>query len=110
MSSVLDLAKWDAALLEGRVLREDLLVQMWTPVVLNDGTERPYGFGWSLDPTNGQPTVSHGGALPGYVTHIMRLTDSQLTVIVLTNCDCTEGLPDIARRIASFFEPSVDRL
>lgn len=105
MSSVLDMAKWDAALLAGRVLPRDLLAQMWTPVVLSDGTEYPYGFGWRLNPTNGEATVSHGSRLPGYRTYIMRLMDSQLTVITLTNCDCTRGLPGIAERIASFYDP-----
>ncbi len=105
MSSVLDMAKWDAALLAGRVLPYDLLAQMWTPVVLNDGTEYPYGFGWRLNPTNGEATVSHGSRLPGFRTYIMRVMDSQLTVIVLTNCDCTQGLPGIAQHIASFYDP-----
>ena len=105
MSSVLDLAKWDAALLAGRVLPHDLLAQMWTPVVLNDGTEYPYGFGWELNATSGQATVGHGGVLPGYRTYMMRVMDSQLTVITLTNCDCTLGLPGIAERIASFYDP-----
>ncbi len=106
MSSVLDLAKWDAALLAGRVLPHDLLAQMWTPVVLNDGTEYPYGFGWELNATSGQATVGHGGVLPGYRTYMMRVMDSQLTVITLSNCDCTRGLPGIAQHIASFYDVS----
>ncbi len=105
MSSVLDMAKWDAALLTEQVLPSELLAQMWTPVVLGDGTEYPYGFGWRLNPTNGEATVSHGSRLPGFRTYIMRVMDSQLTVIVLTNCDCTQGLPGIAQHIASSYDP-----
>jgi len=75
MSSVIDMAKWDAALLTEQVLPRKLLEQMWTPVVLHDGTEYPYGFVWDLSPTNGKATVSHGGGLPGYRTYIMRVMD-----------------------------------
>ncbi len=87
MSSVLDMAKWDLALRSEQVLPRELLEQMWAPTVLNDGTEYAYGFGWELSPTNGQTTVSHGGGLPGYISYIMRVVDSELTVITLTNCD-----------------------
>jgi CubicO group peptidase (beta-lactamase class C family) len=105
MSSVLDMAKWDAALLTAQVLPHDLLSQMWTPVVLRDGSEYPYGFGWELSQTNGRVTVVHGGSLPGFRTYMMRVMDSRLTVIALTNCDCTRELPAIAARIASFYDP-----
>ncbi len=102
MSSVLDMAKWDAALLTGQVLPRELLVQMWTPVVLGDGTEYPYGFGWELDPANGKAAVSHGGILPGFRTYLIRIMDGQLTVITLTNCDCTRALRSITEQIVSF--------
>ena len=105
ISSVLDMAKWDAALRTEKVLPRELLEQMWTPVILSDGTKYPYGFGWELESTNGKATVSHGGSLPGYRTDIMRFTDSRLTVITLTNCDCTSGLRTITERIASFYDP-----
>jgi hypothetical protein len=35
----------------------------------------------------------------------MRIMDGQLTVITLTNCDCTRGLRGIAEQIASFYDP-----
>ncbi len=100
------MAKWDAALLTEQVLPRELLAQMWTPVVLSDGTEYPYGFGWQLEPMDGKATVFHGGGLPGFSTYIMRIMDSQLTVITLSNCDCTRGLPGIAQHIASFYDVS----
>lgn len=37
--------KWNAALDSAALLSRELLEEMWTPVVLNDGTTRPYGFG-----------------------------------------------------------------
>ncbi len=73
-------------------------------MVLGDGTDYPYGFGWELDPKDGKTAVSHGGALPGFRTYIMRVMDGQTTVVALTNCDCISGLPGIVERIASFYD------
>ncbi|MCG8462206.1 MAG: beta-lactamase family protein, partial [Holophagales bacterium] len=108
ISSVLDMARWDVALRTGKVLSSELLQEMWTPVVLSNGATYPYGLGWRLKPMNGQATVSHGGGVPGFITYFLRILDSGLTVITLTNCDCTDRLPDIARRIASFYDPMLE--
>ena len=106
MSSVLDLAKWDAALYSEILLKKSSLEQMWTPVKLNDGTTHPYGFGWLLNDTHGHKTISHGGGLPGFVTYIGRFVDDGLTVIVLTNCEDSDP-QRIAQRVAGFFVPSL---
>ena len=47
--TILDLAKWDAALYTDRPLKQPSLAQMWTPVKLDDGTRKAYGFGWHTD-------------------------------------------------------------
>ena len=41
LSTVLDLAKWEAALLTDRILTGSTKTEMWTPVVLNDGGKFP---------------------------------------------------------------------
>src|SRR4029078_635378 len=48
--SILDLAKWDAALYTEKLLKRSSLEQMWTPAKLNDGQPNPghYGFGWEI--------------------------------------------------------------
>lgn len=45
LSTVMDLAKWDAALSTGKILKQSSLDQMWTPAKLNSGATNPYGFG-----------------------------------------------------------------
>lgn len=92
-STVEDLAKWDAALRAGKLLKPSSFELMWTPAKLNDGREAvmfsdPYGFGWTLGEVRGHPTVEHGGASG---THILRFRDDGLTVIVLTNLDVPSG-------------------
>jgi hypothetical protein len=87
LSTVLDLAKWDAALYTDRVLKKSVRDQMWTPVKLNNGTTYDYGFGWELGVAGGHRQVSHGGSLPGFRAAISRFVDDKLTVVVLTNSE-----------------------
>jgi D-alanyl-D-alanine carboxypeptidase len=92
LSTVLDLAKWEAALLGDRVLKAPVKKEMWTPVTLNDGRTFPYGFGWQLDdwpadsrvPT-GVPMIRHGGSMNGFRAGYARWPSQRLAVIVLTN-------------------------
>ncbi len=106
--TVLDLAKWDAALLGERLLSRASLEQMWTPVTLSDGTTHGYGFGWSIGAVNGHRLVEHGGGWQGFLTHIVRLLDDRLTVIVLTNLASRETQPgQIAHRIAAIYLPAL---
>lgn len=87
LSTVLDLAKWDAALYSDQLFKPATREQMWTPVKLNSGAAHPYGFGWELDAVNGHKRVHHGGSLPGFRAMLARYPDDKLTVIVLTNAD-----------------------
>jgi CubicO group peptidase (beta-lactamase class C family) len=90
LSSVLDLAKWDAALYADRPLTVTTREQMWTPGKLNSGASHTYGFGWEVDTIGGHKRVSHSGSLTGFRATISRYLDDKLTVIVLTN----SGLAD----------------
>jgi CubicO group peptidase (beta-lactamase class C family) len=83
--TVSDLAKWDAALYTERLIKKASLDLMWTPVKLNDGKTRDYGFGWSFASINGHRIIEHGGAWQGFTTFIARYVDDKLTIIVLTN-------------------------
>lgn len=93
LSTALDLAKWEAALLTDRILKEATKKEMWTPVTLNDGKKYPYGFGWQLDdfppgPTpSGIPMIRHGGSLSGFRAYYCRWPKHRITVIVLTNLE-----------------------
>ena len=47
-SSIDDLAKWDAALYDGRLLRPSSLQAAFTPATRTDDAEVEYGFGWRI--------------------------------------------------------------
>lgn len=102
LSTVLDLAKWDAALYGDAILTSAMKEQMWTPVTLNDGTVGAYGFGWGIGNSKGHRLIWHSGGRPGTSTAIARYVDDELTVIVLANQD-NSRVSEIANRIAGFY-------
>ena len=69
--TVLDLARWDAALYSERLVKKASLDEMWSPVRLNDGQSAEYGFGWGLGAVNGHRFAEHGGAWQGFRTEIL---------------------------------------
>jgi CubicO group peptidase (beta-lactamase class C family) len=85
--SILDLAKWDAALYTGRLLNKASLAQMWTVTKLRNGQPNSghYGFGWFIETKGGHQVVEHEGQWQGFETQISRYVDDGITVVVLTN-------------------------
>lgn len=106
LSTVLDLAKWDAVLYSDRILNASIRQQMWTPVKLKDGTLKPYGFGWYSDLWQGHKRVHHGGSLPGFQSDFERFVDDELTVIVLFNSSSGD-VQKIALNVAGLYEPAL---
>lgn len=106
LSTVEDLAKWDAELNSETVLTASSREQMWSPVKLNDGTTYPYGFGWFVDVVQHHRRIHHDGALPGFKSDIERYPDDKLTVIVLANSG-TANAEKIATHVAGLYVPAV---
>jgi CubicO group peptidase (beta-lactamase class C family) len=104
--TVLDLAKWDAALYTEKLLKQSHLNEMWTPVKLANGRTEPYGFGWFLHNANGHRVIEHSGAWQGFHAHISRYIDDKLTVIVLANL-ARAGTNEIANGIAAIEIPAL---
>ncbi|MBP1765999.1 MAG: beta-lactamase [Candidatus Aminicenantes bacterium] len=106
--TVLDLAKWDAALYTEKLIKRTSLDQMWTPVKLNDGKTYPYGFGWRVAEMNGHRLIEHGGSWQGFTTGISRYVDDKLTVVALTNLDSRHSRPDdIIHGVAGIYIPAL---
>jgi len=102
--SILDLAKWDAALYTDKLLKRSSLQQMWTIAALRDGKPNSghYGFGWFIESANGHAVVEHEGQWQGFETQISRYVDDGLTVVVLTNLGSAEP-QRIARKVAEIY-------
>jgi D-alanyl-D-alanine carboxypeptidase len=86
-STVLDLAKWDAALYRDDVLTRASREAMWAPTKLTDGATSWYGLGWFVGSRLGRRWAGHGGNVNGFSAVITRFLDDSLTVIALTNKD-----------------------
>jgi CubicO group peptidase (beta-lactamase class C family) len=106
LSTVEDLAKWDAALYSEKLLKKSSLEQMWKPALTND--RRPaaadYGFGWFIEKYRNRRDVLHGGGTPGFSSAMHRFVDDRLTVIFLTN-HADAILEQIPLEIAGMYEP-----
>ena len=99
-SSIDDLAKWDAALYDGRLLRPESLRQAFTPSVDGDDPAVRYGFGWRIS----GHALWHSGESIGFRNVIVRYPQRRFTVIVLTNRNDPEPYAT-ALAIAELFEP-----
>jgi CubicO group peptidase (beta-lactamase class C family) len=104
--TVLDMAKWDAALYTEKLLKRASLDLMWTPAKLNSGKVDRYGFGWGLGETRGHRIVQHGGGWQGFATQISRYVNDKLTVIVLTNLASARP-QTIAKGVAGLYNPEL---
>jgi CubicO group peptidase (beta-lactamase class C family) len=80
-SSIDDLAKWDAALYDDRVLSDASRKLAFTPWVKSDDADVAYGFGWRI---SGE-TLWHSGESVGFRNVIVRWPKRHLSVIVLSN-------------------------
>lgn len=102
-SSVDDLALWDAALYDDRLLQAHSRALMFSPATPTGEPDVPhYGFGWRL---NGDSTW-HSGESIGFRNVIVRWPAQRLTIIVLSNRNDPEPYP-LALSIARLFQPAV---
>jgi CubicO group peptidase (beta-lactamase class C family) len=88
VSTVRDLARFDAALDSAILLREETLTLAWTNALGRDRAPSPMGLGWFVQRYNDQPVVWHFGVIPNaYSSLIMKVPSRRLTLILLANSD-----------------------
>ncbi len=107
MMSVVDFAKWDIALTEGRLLSAASWATMREPARLNDGRTVSHGLAWFMDTFNGRRFMAHwGSTVAGYSAVVRRYVDAGVTVILLTNFeDGGVGVDEISKRVADTYVP-----
>ncbi len=104
-SSIDDLAKWDAALDNGRLLKPATLKMAFAPATQTDDANVQYGFGWRI---SGE-SLWHSGETMGFRNVIIRYPKHRLTVIVLSNRNDPEPYP-VALAIAKLYFPDADKV
>jgi CubicO group peptidase (beta-lactamase class C family) len=101
--TILDLAKWDAALYTDKPVKQSTLAQMWTPVTVGN-TSKTYGFGWHTEEAHHHRITYHGGAWQGFKSFIVRFPDDKLTIVYFANSWETRD-SRFARGLVSIFYP-----
>ena len=100
VSTVDDLAKWDAAV-GNKLLKPATWQRALTSYRLSDGKDSHYGYGWEMSLIQGEPTIGHSGSTRGFRSYGLRLPNKGVYVAVLTNGDAGTVVPDVVARRAA---------
>jgi CubicO group peptidase (beta-lactamase class C family) len=102
LSTVEDLARWDANFHEPAVGGQALLDLLRTRGVLADGDTISYAGGLRLGEYNGLAVEQHSGSMMGFRTHVVRFPAERFSVICLCNFgDINPGA--LARDVAELY-------
>jgi len=104
-----DLAKWDASIINQKLMKASSYLVLETEVVLKDGLGTRYGLGVGVRSEFGQRALSHGGGVLGYTTENVVFPDARAAVVVFTNQDVADASGTMAQGIASLLLASDDR-
>lgn len=94
IGTVGDLARWNSALVGGRVVKESSYRQMVTPGALPNGTPMTYGFGLVIGEVRGRRAVGHGGGIFGFATDSLYVPSDKLFVAVFHNAAPSPASPN----------------
>jgi CubicO group peptidase (beta-lactamase class C family) len=100
ISSASDMARFEAALLTGKLVKPETFLLMGTPLKPSDGSKDTYGLGLGVGELDGAKFVGHSGGQQGTSTMILMVPSRRLGVVVLANMD-EVGASDLAKEIAS---------
>jgi CubicO group peptidase (beta-lactamase class C family) len=88
VSTVRDLARFDAALDDTILLKEETKAVAWTNMPSPQRGQLPTGLGWFVQSYRGEPVVWHFGLVANaYSSLIVKLPNRRLTFILLANSD-----------------------
>jgi CubicO group peptidase (beta-lactamase class C family) len=103
-SSITDLAKWDAALYDDRLLSDASRELAFAPRTKSDDPAVDYGYGWRVS----GDTLWHSGESIGFRNVIVRAPSQRLTVVLLSNRNDPEPYATAQAIAARFRERESD--
>jgi serine beta-lactamase-like protein LACTB len=100
LSSAEDMARFEAAILNDKLIRRATRDLMWTPLKPSDGLPNTYALGWGWGKHNDPEVagVGHTGSQQGTSTAFVIAPDQRAGVVVLTNLEDVEA-GDLAREL-----------
>jgi CubicO group peptidase (beta-lactamase class C family) len=88
VTTVRDFARFDAAIDEAVLLKEETLSVAWSPDTTDLGTVLPTGLGWFVQTYRGEPVMWHFGMITNaYSSLVVKLPSRHLTFILFANSD-----------------------
>ncbi len=100
-----ELAEWDLARIERRLLPREDWEEMERPVRLADGTTNGYALGVTSHLVDGRRVVDHGGESVGFLSQNSVWVDDGLAIVVLTNGDFANAQNELTDKIARIVLP-----
>lgn len=92
LSTVLDMAKYDAAIDRHLFLRKETQEKAWTAFVSNSGQRLPYGLGWFVTDYHGLKLIWHYGHWgTGFSAIYLKVPEKNVSLVILAN---SEALAD----------------
>jgi CubicO group peptidase (beta-lactamase class C family) len=87
LSSADDMAQFEVAMLNDRLVARSTRDLMWTPLKPTDRKENSYALGWGTGKDLGVLDVGHGGGQQGTSKFFMIIPERRAGVVVLINLD-----------------------
>ena len=87
LSSAEDMARFEVAILNDKLIRRATRDLMWTTLKPSDGKEDRYALGWGWGDEDGIRSVGHTGGQQGTSTAIALAPEQRAGVVVLTNME-----------------------
>lgn len=89
-SSASDLALWDLALMDGKVLKPKSWERMTTPRPLAGGRTYDYGCGLGIRRRLSKTILQHSGGVSGFVAQNAMIPEARAAVVLLSNDDAID--------------------
>jgi serine beta-lactamase-like protein LACTB, mitochondrial len=87
LSSAEDMAHFEIAILNDKLIKRPTRDLMWTPLKPSDGSKDGYGLGWGNSDDDGIASVGHNGGQQGTSTAFILAPAQRAGVVVLTNME-----------------------
>jgi CubicO group peptidase (beta-lactamase class C family) len=87
LSSAEDMARFEVAILNDKLLKPETRSLMWTPLKPSEGQPNGYALGWGTRTENGIRYVGHDGGQQGTSTNFFIAPEKRVGVVVLANME-----------------------
>ena len=104
-STPADLAAWDLALIDGKVLNADMFKLMTTPRRLKDGGVSNYGCGLAIGERGGTALLSHNGAVNGFYALNVVVPSTRSAVILFSNLSSYSDVNAVYNKLTALVLP-----